>query len=166
MTENFFMRCSKSSEFLMGVSYKKILPFTSTEMITVSGLVSRTKFFSLGKSTLMDVVTTGMVIKKMIKSTNITSTKGVVLISLMISSSFSEPMFIDMMGLLVNRDGSSQSNELLVARSQQHRMQVRAKCVHIFHDGLVAAHQPVVAQHRRHSHCGCHGSYFQLSDHT
>ena len=73
-------------------------------MITVSGLVSRTKFFSLGKSTLMDVVTTGMVIKKMIKSTNITSTKGVVLISLMISSSFSEPMFIDMMGLLVNRE--------------------------------------------------------------
>ncbi len=83
----------------MGVSYKKILPFTSTEMITVSGVVSRTKFFSLGKSTLIDVVTTGIVIKKMIKSTNITSTKGVVLISLMISSSLSEPMFIAMMGL-------------------------------------------------------------------
>jgi hypothetical protein len=47
------------------------------------------------------VVTTGIVIKKMIKSTNITSTKGVVLISLMISSSLSEPMFIAMMGLLV-----------------------------------------------------------------
>jgi hypothetical protein len=56
-------------------------------------------FFSLGKSTLMDVVTTGMVIKKMINNTNITSTKGVVLISLMISSSFSEPTFIDMIGL-------------------------------------------------------------------
>jgi hypothetical protein len=47
----------------------------------------------------MDVVTTGMVIKKMINNTNITSTKGVVLISLMISSSFSEPTFIDMIGL-------------------------------------------------------------------
>jgi hypothetical protein len=58
-------------------------------------------FFSLGKSTLMDVVTTGIVIKKMIKSTNITSTKGVVLIWLMISSSPSDPTFIAMIGLSV-----------------------------------------------------------------
>jgi hypothetical protein len=37
----------------------------------------------------------------MINKTNITSTKGVVLISLMISSSLSEPMFIAMMGLSI-----------------------------------------------------------------
>jgi hypothetical protein len=58
-------------------------------------------FFSLGKSTLMDVVTTGIVIKKMISKTNITSTKGVVLISFMISSSLSEPTLIAMIGLSV-----------------------------------------------------------------
>jgi hypothetical protein len=49
----------------------------------------------------MDVVTTGIVIKKMINKTNITSTRGVVLIWLMISSSPSEPTFIAMMGLSV-----------------------------------------------------------------
>jgi hypothetical protein len=49
----------------------------------------------------MDVVTTGIVIKKMINKTNITSTRGVVLISFMISSSLSEPTLIAIIGLSV-----------------------------------------------------------------
>ena len=48
-------------------------------------------------STFTDVVTTGMVIKKMISNTNITSTRGVVLIVPMISSSASDPTFMAMM---------------------------------------------------------------------
>ena len=49
----------------------------------------------------MEVVTTGMVIKKMISSTSMTSTSGVVLMADMTASSPSslEPTFMDMTGL-------------------------------------------------------------------
>ena len=76
-----------SVSLFTGVSYRKMWPALSTEMIRFSGSVSRTTLVSLGKSTLMDVVTTGMVIRKMISSTSITSTSGVVLMVPMISSS-------------------------------------------------------------------------------
>jgi hypothetical protein len=63
-----------------------------------SGLVSRTSLRSFGRTTGIDVVTTGMVIRKMISSTSITSTSGVVLIVETTSSSSpsSEPTFIAM----------------------------------------------------------------------
>src|SRR5512141_933691 len=64
-----------------------MLPELSTEMMMFSGLVSRTSTRSLGKDTGIEVVTTGMVIRKMISSTSITSTRGVVLIAEMTSSS-------------------------------------------------------------------------------
>jgi hypothetical protein len=52
----------------------------------------------------MAVVTTGMVIKKIISSTNITSTKGVVLIAEITASSSSElePTFMAMVFLPLN----------------------------------------------------------------
>src|ERR1035437_1583853 len=81
----------------MRASYQKMLPALSTEIMTFSGLVSRISTRSLGKESLMEVVTTGIVIKKMISNTNITSTRGVVLIVDMTASSPSslEPTFMD-----------------------------------------------------------------------
>src|SRR3569833_1904144 len=71
-------------------------------MITFSGFVSRISTRSLGSVTGIDVVTTGMVIRKMISSTSITSTRGVVLIADMTSSSSPEagPTAIAMARLL------------------------------------------------------------------
>ncbi len=73
-----------------GASYQKMLPALSTEITMFSGLVSRTSTRSLGSCTGTDVVTTGMVIRKMMRSTSITSTRGVVLMSEMTLSSSSE----------------------------------------------------------------------------
>ena len=67
-------------------------------MMMFSGLLSRTSTRSLGKESLMEVVTTGMVIRKMINNTSITSTRGVVLMADMTASSPSsslEPTFMD-----------------------------------------------------------------------
>ena len=52
-----------------------------------SGLVSRISLRSFGSWTGIDVVTTGIVIRKMISSTSITSTSGVVLMVETTSSS-------------------------------------------------------------------------------
>src|SRR2546423_14883065 len=67
-----------------------MLPCGSTEMITFSGLVSRIATRSLGSVTGTEVVSTGMVIRKMMSSTSITSTRGVVLMADMTSSSSPE----------------------------------------------------------------------------
>ena len=62
-----------------------------------SGFVSRISLRSFGSSTGTDVTTTGIVIRKMISNTSITSTRGVVLIVEMgSSSSAQEPTFIAM----------------------------------------------------------------------
>ena len=70
----------------------------STEIVMFSGLVSRTSMRCFGSSTWIDVVTTGIVIRKMISSTSITSTSGVVLIAETTSSSSPSagPTFIAM----------------------------------------------------------------------
>src|SRR5262249_36991453 len=117
-------------------------PARSTERTMFSGLVSRTSFLSFGNCTGIDVVTTGIVIRKMIKRTSITSTRGVVLMAETISSSSppAEPTFIAMALALVGGSRSAQEN----------CVQVRAETADLVHGGLVATDQPVVPEHRRH----------------
>src|SRR5262245_640820 len=105
-----------------------------------SGLVSRTSLRSFGSSTGTDVTTTGIVIRKMISSTSITSTSGVVLIVETTSSSSAPPTFIAM--------ASRPRCDLRVR--QQHGVQLGAEAADLLHHRLVAADEPVVAQHGGH----------------
>src|SRR4030095_2020479 len=106
-----------------------------------SGLDSRTSLRSFGNCTGMLFRTTGTVIRKMISSTSITSTSGVGLIvetAPGASSPPGDPTFIAM--ALRLRGGGR--------RRQQHGVELGAEAAHRFHHRLVAADQPVVAQHR------------------
>src|SRR5512143_2767967 len=112
-------------------------------MTMFSGLVSRISLRSFGSWTGIEVVTTGTVIRKMISSTSITSTSGVVLmVETTSSSSAAEPTFIAMMSSLGGR----------LRRREKHRVQIGAETAHLLHRRLVAADEPVVAEHRRHGH--------------
>src|SRR5271154_3000762 len=103
-------------------------------------------------------VTTGIVIRKMMRSTSITSTNGVVLMVELKSSSASpsgEPTFIAM------------ALRLARASAHQHRVQVGAKRSNLLHDGLVATYQEVVAQHRGNGNRQAHRRHDQcLTDRT
>src|SRR5438045_6111415 len=117
-------------------------PVRSTEMTMFSGLLSRTSLTSFGSWTGIDIVTTGIVIRKMISSTSITSTRGVVLMVETTSSSPSgEPTFI--------ATALSPDDDGFWRRAQQYGVQIRAETAHALHRGLVAAHEPVVAEHGR-----------------
>src|SRR5918993_5882365 len=101
---------------------------------------------TLGSCTAIVCVTTGMVIRKMMRSTSITSTSGVVLMAETTSSSSPpEPTFIAMAAsrssALCRRGGHAGAHEDAV--------QVGAEAAHRFHRDLVAANQPVVAEHGR-----------------
>src|SRR4030095_13416052 len=132
-----------------------MLPAWSTDSTMFSGFVSRTSLRSFGSSTGIEVVTTGIVIRKMISSTSITSTSGVVLIADTTSSSSAWPTFIAM---------ASRPRCDLRAR-QQHRVQLGAEAAHLLHHRLVAADEPVVAQHRAHRHGKTEGRHDQRSTH-
>src|SRR5580700_2135917 len=54
-------------------------PFLSTATVMFSGFVCVGIFTAVGKSTFTVLLITGMVMRKMINSTNMTSTRGVVL---------------------------------------------------------------------------------------
>src|SRR5271156_2993131 len=77
-----------------------MLPSLSTEMLMFSGFVCVGTFVSFGSSTCTVLVTTGMVMRKMINSTSMTSTSGVVLMEELKSSSSpsEDPTFIAMVG--------------------------------------------------------------------
>src|SRR5512140_1302010 len=137
---------TSASTFGTLASYQKMWPPWSTEMMMFSGLVSRTSTRSLGRTTGIEVVTTGMVIRKMISSTSITSTRGVVLMVEMTSSSSPPdgPTAIDM------KSSGTAGRRLrgLPGRAQDHGVEFLAELAHLVHHGLVAPGQPVVAQHR------------------
>src|SRR4029450_9712176 len=103
-------------------------------MVMFSGFVSRISLRSFGSVTGIDVVTTGIVIRKMIRSTSITSTSGGVLMVETTSSSSPGPgpTLIAMALRLVR----------LRAR-QQYGVQVGAEAADLVHGGLVAADEPV-----------------------
>src|SRR5476649_2601266 len=115
-----------------------------------SGLVTVTTLRSLGSSSVIDCVTTGIVIRKMINSTSITSTRGVVLMVEVTSSSSPlspGPTFIDMR--VPSRYRRSSKNASSALAGQQDVVQVAREGTNLFHHRLVAAHQPVVAHDGR-----------------
>src|SRR4051794_31045392 len=126
--------------------FQKMSPSLLTEMSMFSGLVWRAMLVSFGSCTGIVCVTTGIVIRKMISRTSITSTSGVVLMAETTSSSSpSEPTFIAIACFRSARclDGSE-------TRPHQDAVEIGAEATHGFHRDLVAAHQPVVAEHRGH----------------
>src|SRR5258706_6943165 len=122
-----------------------------------SGLVWVGILAAFGSSTLTTLVITGMVIRKMISNTSITSTRGVVLIVEMTSSSPPPPTFIPMFygpcvvpgrSLLAGR---ASGHARVHAPSADHvGVQVAGEVLHTGANGLVAAQQPVVSEHRGH----------------
>src|SRR5580765_5304114 len=128
-----------------------------------SGLVLRAWFSSTGILTGTVYVTTGIVIRKMIRSTSITSTSGVVLIvETTSSSSLSEPTFIAM---AASARWASARRRRAHAGTHQHAVQVGAEAAHRLHRYLVAAHQPVVAEHRGHGDEQAEGGHDQRLAH-
>src|SRR5215831_21116983 len=130
----------------------------STEMTMFSGLVSRISFRSFGSCTGIDVLTTGVVIRKMISSTSMMSTSGVVLIVEMTASSSpsADPTFIAM---------ASTPDGARLRRAEQHGVQVRAEAAHAVHRRLVAANEPVVSEHRGNRDGKTDGSHDQRLAH-
>src|ERR1700712_4447911 len=112
-----------------------------------SGFVVVTMLRSLGSSSVIDCVTTGIVIRKMISKTSITSTRGVVLMLELTSSSPSlspppGPIFIAIGFPSRYRRSWNPSS---ARAGQQHVVQVARERTHFFHYRLVTTHQPVVA---------------------
>src|SRR4029079_7719955 len=103
-------------------------PEPSTEGVMFSGFVYGTSFCSFGSVTGIDVVTTGIVIRKMIRSTSMTSTSGVVLMVETTSSSSpsAEPTFIAM----------ASAPRVRLRRREQHRVEVGAERADALHRGL------------------------------
>src|SRR5258706_4136988 len=113
-----------------------------------SGLVMVTMLLATGRVIGTDLITTGMVIRKMIKSTSMMSTNGVVLMVELISSSSSPPLgkLIDMTNVLSNY---AKFSGLALGR-QQIGLEFVRKGAELLGQPLVAANQEVVAEHRRH----------------
>src|SRR3954470_19063851 len=109
-------------------------------MTMFSGLVWVTTLRSLGSSSVTFCTTTGMVIRKMISSTSITSTSGVVLIWEFRSSSSACPTCIAMSERLVRG----------VTAAEERHLHRAGEAPHVLHRHAVSAHEPVVAEHRRH----------------
>src|SRR6267378_356237 len=101
-TTTFLMSVSRSGTSL---PFHQIWPAESTEMVMFSGLVLVGIFTAFGSVTGTVLVMIGMVIRKMISSTSMTSTSGVVLMSDMTPCSSSSPLwtFIDMVTLPVTQ---------------------------------------------------------------
>src|SRR5438105_6012341 len=149
ITAIFLSRWNSASLSATSCAFQYTSPSLFTEISMFSGLVWRAMLVSLGSCIATVCVTTGIVIRKMINSTSITSTNGVVLMLETTSSSppLSLPTFIAMIGSYAKSRACASAYRL---GTHQHAMQVGAEAAHRFHRHLVATHQPVVAEHRRH----------------
>src|SRR3954471_25076799 len=132
-------------------------------MVMFSGLVCVGMLTAFGISTAAIFLITGTVIRKMISSTSMMSTSGVVLISEIAEpSSSSLPTLIAMSDYLwwVKRKVPGYGSLLLHASdgralrdagtAHEIRMQVRREVTQAFLDTLVTAQQPVVTHDRGH----------------
>src|SRR6267154_137076 len=154
-----------------------MLPFLSTAMVMFSGLVCVGILTALGRSTGTVLLITGMVMRKMISSTSMTSTSGVVLMfDITVVSSELPPTLIDMVSPRALRALSKRGatvrpgprNSLAEGRglggrrtrtaatlaphagtAHQVGMQVAGKVTQGILQELVAAEQPVVTHDRR-----------------
>src|ERR1700712_2586175 len=148
---------ASASSLATRLSNQNVAPLASTEITMSFGWLSRTWLRSLGRATGTEKLTTGIVIRKMISSTSITSTSGVVL---MVDTAWSSPpeagRFIAMSG----RHGRAAAHAGTAVRAgarsrrgtrtQQHRVQLAREVAHPVQRGAVAAQEEVVAQHRGH----------------
>src|SRR3989442_9564208 len=128
--------CASSTNWL----FQNTLPSRSTAITMFSGLVCVGRLRSRGSSSGTFWITTGMVMRKMISSTSITSTSGVVLICEFRSSSSACPTVIAMSDRLVRS----------VAAAEQRHLHGAAEAPHVLHRDAVTPHEPVVSQHRGH----------------
>src|SRR5262245_3316648 len=105
-------------------------------------------------------MTTGTVIRKMINSTSMMSTSGVVLIAAITSSSSAPsagPTDMAMTGLLsgsrrhrADRRSRGPGGFDRRGTAQEHGVQIGGERADLLHRHLVPAHQPVVAEHGGH----------------
>src|SRR5580700_5863541 len=109
-------------------------------MTMFSGLVTVGMFFAFGSVSGTVFTITGMVIRKMMRRTSITSTSGVVLIVVFSSTSSwsADWTFIDMCCVLAERARPS----LLVGHEVG--LQIRRKAAELLVDDLVATNDVVV----------------------
>src|SRR6187397_2996961 len=148
ITAIFFRRWNSASLSAIGCVFQNTSPSLLTAISMFSGLVCRAMLVSFGSATGTVCATTGIVIKKMISSTSITSTRGVVLIAETTSSSSPEnPTFMAMASAPVVESARGGGADL---GTHQHAVQFSAEAAYRLHRHLVAADEPVVAQHRGH----------------
>src|SRR6185295_15451337 len=143
---------NRAFESRMYSMFQKTSPSLFTAMTMFSGFVCRGMLRSFGRLTGTCCTTTGIVIRKMMSSTSITSTSGVVLMAAITScSGFSAswPTVMAMATLLAGRGDRALRGASVVA-AHQHHVQVGREGAQVFQRDLVAANQPVVAEHRRH----------------
>src|SRR5882724_2915431 len=136
-----------------------MLPFLSTAMVMFSGLVCVGILTAFGRSTGTVLLITGMVMRKMISSTSMTSTSGVVLmLDITVFSSELPPTLIDMVSphslaerrrLGGRRTRTAATLAPHAGTAHQVGMQVAGKVTQGILQELVAAEQPVVTHDRR-----------------
>src|SRR6185437_4823386 len=148
-----------NSSLLICPRFQYTSPSLVTARLMFSGLVFKTRFFSTGRLILTLLTTTGLVMRKMINSTSMTSTSGVVLMVDTTSSSPSEARVIAMALALLCALRRAHG-----AR-QQHRVQIGREAAHFFHGVLVALDEPVVAQNGRNGDEQTEGGHDQRFTH-
>src|SRR5688572_18663146 len=145
-----FSLSNSARESRMYSMFQNTSPSLFTAITMFSGLVCVTTLRSSGSFTGICWTTTGIVIRKMMSSTSITSTRGVVVVAAITScSSFSTswPTVIAM-AILLAGGGDRAGGGLLGVAAHEDHVQVGREGAQVLHRDLVAAHQPVVAEHR------------------
>src|SRR6202158_416631 len=132
-------------------------PCLSMAIVMFSGFVCVGKLVAFGRSNCTCWMMTRIVMMKMIRSTNITSTRGVTLMS-DIASACSPPTFIAMDFFLASGRGrglGDRCGSLSLVHAQTHLrarnqvgMQFMGEMADHFLHTLIAAQQDIVAQHR------------------
>src|SRR5689334_6911641 len=144
ITATFFSFWKSAVESFTYSRFQNTSPSLLMAMTMFSGLVCVGTLRSFGSVTGICCTTTGIVMRKMMSSTSITSTSGVVLMAAITSSS-APASWPTVMAMVLPRD---RGGGLLGVAAHEHHVQVGAEGAQVVHRDLVAAHQPVVAQHR------------------
>src|SRR6267143_2781358 len=161
LTAASLMNPSSALRSATRLSFQYTSPSLSTAIVMFSGLVCVGILTAFGRATGTVLVITGIVMRKMMSSTSMTSTSGVVLIfDITVTSSELPPTLIDMSyssrgnSFDRRRLGSRRTRTAALAphagAAHQIGMQVTGKVAQRVLQQLVAAEQPVVAHDRRH----------------
>src|SRR2546421_4099982 len=156
-----FTSASRSSRLATLLFFQYTLPSRSTATVMFSGLVCVGMLTAFGRATFTVLVITGIVMRKMMSSTSITSTSGVVLIVAMtLGSSPPEtgPTLIAIFAFLsllaqrrcrrCRRAGAAHLITADAGAADEIGMQVAREVPQRILQGLVAPEQPVVAHDR------------------